>query len=241
MQVIQGSASRLVGFIICWRVIGAGADMTVIAPAILVYSKEELKQRLASVPSAKTIHIDIMDGKFVNNTTIGPAELQDLPKDREIEYHLMVADPLAFIEKLPGGKNSIFEVHLESVKAGQEKEIAEAVKKKKSRLAWVLNPPTPLARLESCLGSVSQILLMTVNPGWAGQSYIEEVEEKMRELRKLRPGLSIEIDGGVGAKTIPRARAAGADRFAAASSVFGHKEPDTAYRNLLSLANKRGE
>lgn len=208
-----------------------------IAPAILCYSKDELARRVASVSSAKILHIDIMDGKFVNNTTLGPEGLQDLPENKEIECHLMVADPLQFIEALPGGKNKIFQVHIESVKEGEEKKIADAVKKKKSRLAWVLNPPTLLERLEPHLVHVSQVLLMTVNPGWAGQAYIEEVEEKMRELRKKHPSLIIEIDGGVGPTTIPRAIAAGANRFAAASAVFGQKGPNEALQALIRLAN----
>ena len=212
-----------------------------IAPAILCYSKEELERRIAQVPSAKILHIDIMDGKFVDNTTIGPGDLQDLPKDREIEFHLMVADPLAFIEKLPGGKNKIFQVHLESVDEGDEGKIVKAVKKKKSRLAWVLNPPTNAGRIEPHLDNVSQVLLMTVNPGWAGQPYMKEVEEKMRDMRAQHPNLVIEVDGGVGPATIPRAIAAGANRFAAASAVFGAVEPDEALQVLIRLANPSKE
>ncbi len=206
-----------------------------IAPAILVYSQEELGARIGSVPSAKTLHIDIMDGIFVDNTTIGIKELQNLPQDKEVEYHLMVADPYAFISALPGGKNRIFEVHLESVKEGEEEKVKKLVKAKGAKLAWVLNPPTPLSRLLPHLTGVHHVLLMTVNPGWAGQSYLIEVEEKMRELRAKHPTLSIEIDGGVGPKTISRALHAGANRFAAASAVFGQKNPDGALRGLISL------
>lgn len=211
-----------------------------IAPAILCYSRDELERRITSVSSAKILHIDIMDGKFVNNTTIGPDVLVSFPfpQDKEIEYHLMVSDPLKFIEALPGGQNKIFEVQLESVKTGEERKITEAVKKKKSRLAWVLNPPTNTERLEPHLAHVSQVLLMTVNPGSAGQAYMREVEEKMRELRKKHPSLTIEIDGGVGPATIPRAIAAGANRFAAASSVFVQKEPNEALQALIRLANQ---
>jgi ribulose-phosphate 3-epimerase len=179
-----------------------------------------------------------MDGKFVNNTTIGPDDLRELPNDREIEYHLMVANPAEYIRQLPGGKNKIFQVHLESVLDEEIPYIRQMVEKKKARLAWVLNPPTPTARAESHLGGVVGVLLMTVNPGWAGQKYIQEVEGKMRALRASYPSLTIEIDGGVDATTIPRARKAGANRFAAASAVFGQKEPDEAYRGLLRIVNE---
>ena len=210
-----------------------------IAPAILCYTKEELAHRIAAVPDAHTLHIDIMDGKFVNNTTIGPdvlASFQFAP-DKEIEYHLMVADPLKFIEALPGGKNKIFQVHLESVDERQIEGIRRLVKKKGGRLAWVVNPPTLLEKLEKHLSGTDHVLLMTVNPGWAGQSYISDVEEKMRALRARHPHITIEIDGGIGPTTIPRAIAAGANRFAAASAVFGQSDPNAALRGIIRLAN----
>jgi len=211
--------------------------MVTIAPAILVYSESDLRSRIASVPSAQTLHIDIMDGKFVNNITIGPDQLHDLPPRKEVEFHLMVADPLAFIEALPGGQNRIFQVHLESVKPGEERKISQAVNKKGARLCWVLNPSTPLERLLPVIARTSQVLVMTVNPGWAGQAYIKDVEEKISALRLRYPNIAIEIDGGVGAKTIPRAIEAGADRFAAASAVFGQKKPDEALRALMQIGD----
>ncbi len=212
-----------------------------IAPAILCYTKEELAHRVAAVPDAHTLHIDIMDGKFVNNTTIGTDVLAEFhfPPDKEIEYHLMVADPIKFIEALPGGKNSIFEVHIESVDERQMAGLQKLVAKKGSRLAWVVNPPTMLDKLEKHLAGVEHVLLMTVNPGWAGQSYISDVEEKMRALRAHHPHLTIEIDGGVGPTTIPRAIKAGANRFAAASAVFGQKDPNAALQGIIRLANER--
>lgn len=212
--------------------------MVTVAPAILVYTKEELLQRVASVPSAKTLHIDIMDGKFVDNTTLDIDALHELPKDVEIEYHLMVSNPAEYIRQLPGGKNKIFQVHIESVLDDEITYIRQRVEHKRGRLAWALNPPTPITRIEPYLGGVLGVLLMTVNPGWAGQSYIEAVEDKMRALRSSYPRLGIEIDGGVGAKTIPRAMAAGANRFAAASAVFGQEDPDEALRALIRLAEE---
>lgn len=208
-----------------------------VAPAILVYSKTELMQRIDSVPSAKTLHIDIMDGKFVNNTTLEVDGLHELPHDKEIEYHLMVSNPAEYIRQLPGGKNKIFQVHIESVLDEEVSYIRHMVEKKKARLAWALNPPTPISRIELHLGGVVGILLMTVNPGWAGQKYMEDVEKKMRALRDSYPDLAIEIDGGVSEQTILRALAAGANRFAAASAVFGQPEPDAALAGLLRIVN----
>jgi len=208
-----------------------------VAPAILVYTKEELRQRIAAVPSAKTLHIDIMDGKFVNNTTLDIDGLRDLPESREIEYHLMVSNPAEYIRQLPGGKNRIFLVHIESVLDDEIPYIRSMVEKKNARLAWALNPPTPINRIEPHLGGVFGVLLMTVNPGWAGQTYIKEMENKMRILRESYPNLTIEIDGGVDAQTISSAMKAGANRFAAASAVFKNDEPDAALQGLLRIVN----
>ena len=212
-------------------------DNVQVAPAVLAYTKNELKHRIASVPDAKILHIDVMDGRFVNNTTLSAEELQDLPDDKEIEFHLMVKDPMSYIQQLPGGENKIFEVHIESVNDYQMDGIKALVKNKGSRLAWALNPPTPIDRLEKHLEVVEQVLLMTVNPGWAGQSYISDVEEKIRTLRKHHPKLVIEVDGGITNSTLPRAISAGANRLTAASAIFGADEPNAALKEITKLAN----
>lgn len=215
--------------------------MVDILPAILSQTKADLMKKMESVPSASAWHIDLMDGKFVGNQTIGPAELDALPKDRQIEFHLMVRNPAEWMEQLPDGKNSVFLVHVEVVSSEtQLKQLLMLAQKKHGKLALVLNPPTPLEKLEKMLAAhpeIGQVLLMTVNPGWAGQKYNAEMEEKIRELRQHHPSLVIEVDGGVGMETAPSAIRAGANRLAAANAIFKAPNPSAAFRELERLAS----
>lgn len=215
--------------------------MIEILPAILCQTREDLAEKIESVPSAYALHIDLMDGKFVNNKTVEPEDLGELPTHLPIEFHLMVSDPAGWIRRLPGGNQITYEVHIESVFDDAElSRIEKLVEKKGSRLALVINPPTPLEKLEALLSKhpdIRQVLVMTVNPGWAGQKYIAEMEEKMKKLRARYPKLVIEVDGGVGKETGARALKAGANRLAAANALFGQSDPDTAYQELKRLMN----
>lgn len=233
--------------------------MVDILPAILSHTRADLMHKISQVPSAPALHIDLMDGRFVDNATVGPGELDVLPSDKIIEYHLMVREPVEWILQLRHGRERIYEVHVEALmgltsKAAAEKSSAisdgsehlqqalKAAKEMGGRLAIAINPPTPIEKVEKMLAAnpgITQALVMTVNPGWAGQSYIVEMEEKMRFLRARHPNISIEVDGGVGAKTAPGALAAGADRLAAANALFKAPKPDQAWRELTDLASSR--
>ncbi|MFH1095349.1 MAG: hypothetical protein V1728_03980 [Candidatus Micrarchaeota archaeon] len=212
-----------------------------VVPAILVHSLDELRSRIASVPGCRILQIDLMDGKFVSNKTIGLVELEPFvfPAPALIEYHLMVADPLEWIKRLPAENETIFQVHVESLKSGDFMRVREAVKARGAHcsLAWALNPPTPLSAIEAHLDGISEVLVMTVNPGFSGQKYISEMEGKMRALRAAHPGLIIEIDGGVDQSNASGAVRAGANRLAAASALFKQKDPQAACQELKRLAN----
>ena len=208
-----------------------------IVPAILCKEAEEVAKKCAAVPSAPILQVDLMDGKFVENTTVGIEGLGALPREKIIEYHLMVKEPQKWIEKLPGGENSIFQVHAEGINEAQAKEIAALVRRKKSLLCWALNPPTPAGALEKIMQDAQEILVMGVHPGKSGQKYIFEVEGKIRQLREKYPDAIIEVDGGIDANTAPGAIRAGANRLVAASAIFSRKGPDEAYKGLKKLAN----
>ncbi len=212
-----------------------------VVPAILAYSPDEMRARIASVPDCPILQIDLMDGKFVNNKTVGLDELADFsfPPGKLIEYHLMVADPLEWIGRLPAENETIFQVHIESVEPAGIPRVREAVRARglHCSLAWALNPPTPLPAIEPHLGGISEVLVMTVNPGFSGQKYLPEMEEKMRALRAAHPALTIEIDGGVDKSNAERAVNAGANRLAAASALFKQKNPQAACQELKRLAN----
>lgn len=209
-----------------------------IVPAILVKTREELLARLRSVPSAPILQIDLMDDIFVPNKTIGIEELENSLPDKEIEYHLMVDEPLEWIRALPDGPKQIFQVHIESLKNDEEiAQLKKLVDSKGSKLCWAINPPTPIQRLEDHIDGVDEVLVMTVNPGFSGQSYIKECEQKMSWLRQRYPGLIIEVDGGVTKETARGAIDAGANRLAAASALFRQDDPDKAMLDFREYAN----
>ncbi len=203
-----------------------------IIPAILVKDREELLRRISLVKDhVKTIQLDIMDGDFVPNKTIGLEELHDLPEAR-YEYHWMVKNPKRWIEENPGPH--IHMVHIEAVSSFDE--IKEAVKAAGGELGLALNPDTPLDRVLPYVGMVKEILVMTVHPGFSGQKYIPEMEGKMKELRSLYPELDIEVDGGINRETIRRAYAAGANLLAAASAIFSSDDISSAIEGLKRCA-----
>ncbi|MFH1306337.1 MAG: hypothetical protein ABIH83_01610 [Candidatus Micrarchaeota archaeon] len=209
-----------------------------IVPAILVKTKEELMEKIKRVEFAPVLQIDLMDGIFVKNKTISMKDLENLPKNKEIEYHLMVSEPYNWIDKLPEGENSIFQVHVESANIEELDEIIKLVDVKKSRLCWAINPPTKIGILEKIgMGNACEILVMAVNPGYSGQSYISEIDRKMKLLREKYPEIIIEVDGGIVEETIPGAVKAGANRLACASAIFSKEDAEGAYKELKKLAN----
>lgn len=214
--------------------------MVDIVPAILSYSRHDLLDKIARVRGvARAVHIDIMDGQFVHNKTIGIAEASDLPFERVVEYHLMVSDPARYIEALPGGQNVIYQVHIEAA-GGQMQRLFSLAAAKHSKLAVALNPSSGLETIMPVLPQLSHVLVMAVVPGLDGQKYMESVEGKISQLRSLRHEMIIEVDGGIGLSTARRAALAGADRLAAATSIFKMADASSAYRNLLLAANGNG-
>jgi len=212
-------------------------DIIEIVPAILSKTSEDLGSKVSKVGFAPILQIDLMDGKFVGSKTVGLESLSNLPKDKIIEYHLMVENPMRWIEALPGGKNSIFQVHLESCDFDDREGIRDFVKSKGSELCWALNPGTDAGEVEDCVDYVNELLVMTVHPGKSGQSYISEMEKKISELRVDYPDLIIEVDGGINEKTIPRAVCAGSNRLAAASALFEHADILSVFDKLKQIAN----
>jgi ribulose-phosphate 3-epimerase len=185
-------------------------------PAILVKKRPELLRRISLVKDlVKTIHIDVMDGKFVPNKTIGLEELSDLP-EAKYEFHWMVFNPEKWIEKIPGPHMHL--VHLETLTSFEA--VEAVVKKVGGRLGIVLNPETPIDDALPFLAKAEQVLVMTVHPGFSGQAYIPDMETKISDLRERFPNLNIEVDGGIDPLTIGRAHEAGANLLAAASSIF---------------------
>lgn len=209
-----------------------------IVPAILVRSRGELLDRIKTVSGfVERIQIDIMDGEFVPNKTIQPAELGGLPKGFTYEQHLMVKDPFKAIREI--GKPDVYIVHAEAVKdVKQFKELKKEAEEHGGKIAVAINPPTPVERIREYAEECALILVMTVNPGFSGQKYIADCEKKVKELRKMFPDKDIEVDGGVNLETIEQAAKAGANLLAAASALYASKEPEMEAGKLKALAER---
>lgn len=206
-----------------------------IIPAILVKTREELLEHISRVSGyVKTIHIDIMDNKFVPNFTIGVKELQDLPSGFRYEIHWMVEKPEEWIAKVRGPY--LHMVHVEAVENWEK--VVSAVKGSGGRLGVALNPETSLEKIKPHLKNVEKILVMSVHPGFYGQKYIPEVEAKVRELRRMLPKMEIEVDGGINPETGARAAGAGASDLAAASAIFAKPDAGKAIEELKSSLKK---
>ncbi len=205
-----------------------------VVPAILAKSREEMLKQIELVtPHVSAVHIDIMDGVFVNNTTVGPKEITPLPPDPEYRFHLMVMNPDVYILQI--GMPCLYVVHIETVRSMEA--VLLAARNCDGKVGLALNPDTPLELIKPYLDTVDYYLLMTVNPGFSGQGYIKKVEEKITTLRKLLPNADIAVDGGIGPGTLERARDAGANVFCAASAIFARKDVKKAIDELEGAAN----
>ncbi|MBU0532719.1 ribulose-phosphate 3-epimerase [Candidatus Micrarchaeota archaeon] len=206
-----------------------------IIPAILVKDRKELLRRINLVKDhVKTIQIDIMDGAFVPNKTIGLQDLKKLPKTH-YEFHWMVKDPVNWIKKISG--NHMHLVHIETISSFDA--VKKTVESVGGNLGLAINPSTPIDKLIPYLDEVQEVLIMTVHPGFSGQKYLHGMESRIKQLRKSHPHLDIEVDGGINAQTIGYAYAAGANLLAAASAIFASDDIPKAIGNLKKSARSR--
>ena len=213
-----------------------------IAPSLLSADFARLGDAvaLAERAGADLIHFDVMDGHFVPNITIGPPVLKSLARVSRlpIDVHLMIENPDRYVEAFAAAGAASITVHAEA--AVHLHRTIHFVKSLGVQAGVALNPATPVSALEQVAGDVDYVLVMTVNPGFGGQTFIPRSESKVRSVRELlrREGSSapIEVDGGIDVHTAPRIVAAGADILVAGNAVFGSSDPERAIRDLRAAA-----
>lgn len=209
-----------------------------IAPSILSADFARLGEEIGAVTKAGAdwIHVDVMDGHFVPNITIGPVVVQSLKKlnPPTLDVHLMISEPERYIGDFAKAGADYIAVHVEaSVHLHRN---LQQIRQAGAKAGVVLNPHTPVSSIQHVLGLCDLVLLMSVNPGFGGQAFIPEVLPKCEELAKVRAtgGLSflIEVDGGVNDKTAPSLVKAGVDVLVAGSYIFGAKDYKQAISSL---------
>jgi ribulose-phosphate 3-epimerase len=212
-----------------------------IAPSILSADFGQLAEEVKAISNADYVHVDVMDGHFVPNMTIGPIVVEAVRKATALplDVHLMIEDAERWVPAYAKAGADLIGVHVEACPhlhrtIGQIRELGK-------KPCVVLNPASPLESIEWVLGDVAMVLVMSVNPGFGGQKFIPSALDKIRQLRELivKRGLDvdIEVDGGVKLDNVAEVVAAGANVIVSGSGVFGTKD----YATTIDEMRRRGE
>ena len=215
-----------------------------LAPSLLAADFGIIKEQLAKLDEAKVpyLHLDIMDGFFVPNLSFGLAVVESIRKYTKMVFdvHLMIIEPERYIEQFAKAGTDIFCFHIEATK--DAKATVEKIKKCGMKAAIAVKPATPISEIKDLLGELDMVLVMTVEPGFGGQKFMEDQMEKVKELVKLREEnnykYDIEVDGGVNPETIKTCFASGANVIVAGSAVLGAKDISARVEEFAQIAKE---
>ena len=197
--------------------------MVEIAPSMLGADFGDMRRAAELVaPESGYLHMDVMDGHFVPNLTMGSDLVKALKGIAPLDVHLMITDPCDFIDDFCEAGADIISVHIE---ANKPKEALQLIKSKSIKAGIALNPSTPKEAIEDVVSEADMILVMSVEPGYCGQSFHENAIDRVKEYREKYPEKLIEVDGGVSTSNSEKLIQAGADILVAGSAVFNSEDP----------------
>ena len=216
--------------------------MIEIAPSILSANFARLSEEIEAVTrgGASLLHVDVMDGHFVPNITVGLPVVKAISKATRlpIDTHLMIEEPGLYVERFIDAGAQLVSVHVE-IEPHLHRTLT-CIREKGAQAGVAINPATSLVEIEEALPYADFVLLMSVNPGFGGQKFIETSLDKLRRLRRMiderKLSTRIEIDGGIGLENIACVAEAGAEIIVAGSAIYGEDDPAEAVRNLRDAA-----
>jgi len=194
--------------------------MIEIIPTIIAKDFSELQEKIKKVESyIEWAQLDVMDGQFVEETTWNkPIDLRNLETNLKLEAHLMIKNPEEYIDDWID--SSIQRIIFHYTSTGKHKEIIKKVKKAGLEVGLAINPEIPIEVIDQYINQLDLVLVMTVNPGWSGQEFMEDMLGKIEQLREKYKDVNIEVDGGINLETAPKIIQAGANLLAVGSAVF---------------------